>query len=222
MNERVVYGMAKYLDAVVAGVGDIWPPVRTHGGAPRRRELPVAGAPRAIRVKKPWSVSTKLYNAVVTSVGHDKPATAYIYVPGDPKLPLAGALRAERKYEPKPLQAVIEPLYAVVAGVGHIHIEKVGCDSLRRRKVSLAGALRAKLGNERAVAVENLDAVVAGVGHKDPAKKIINVDALGRRKVSLAGALRAERKVERAVAVENLDAVVAGVGDGDHAFVHGD
>ena len=71
---------------------------------------------------------------------------------------------------------------------------------------------------ERAVGVEDLDAVVAAVGHRNAAVKC-NGDAVRAAKLAVAvaatGAVAvnpANLEVERAVGVEDLDAVVAAVG----------
>ena len=64
--------------------------------------------------------------------------------------------------------------------------------------------------------MEDLDAVVAGVGHRDPA---VGADGDAGRVVEAARAIagRPEGKRERAVGVEDLDAVGDGVEYGDPA-----
>ena len=112
----------------------------------------------------------------------------------------------------------VEDLDAVVDGhVGHSNTvghgnAAVGNDSDVGRIVELAvgGAAQPEGKRERAVGVEDLHAVVAGVEYRNPA---IGADVNAGRVVELpvAVAVRSDDAVERAVGVEDLHAVVAGI-----------
>ena len=85
--------------------------------------------------------------------------------------------------------------------------------------------VRDELEVERAVGVEDLDAVVFGIGHHDAAVEC-NVDIRWVAEFAVAvsglGADLADLEVERAVGVEDLDAVVVIVGHHDAAVEGGD
>ena len=88
------------------------------------------------------------------------------------ELAVAGAVRAELVGK----GAVgVEYLDAVVSGVGDgdhlvVHVGEVShMDAGRRVELAVAGAARAELEGEGAVRVEDLDAVVSGVGDEDGA-----------------------------------------------------
>ena len=173
VKPRLPLGKIKALDAVVAGVGHVELAIIKVGNidALRRRELAVAGAERSERVGE-RAIGPKDLDAVVAGVGHDDHPREARNADAlrRRELAVAGAERSEPAQE---RSVCGEYLDAVVAGVGHGNnafaygIRSMHRNALRRRELPVACAVRTELKGQGAVFSENLNAVVAGVGHKN-------------------------------------------------------
>ena len=243
-NEAVASKVGN-LHAVVARVGDdkasIVKAAPIEGS--RAVELQVARAGRAERIivkeipRGSHSGNNESLDAVVARVGdEDNVEGAYHphhYAPGAVELPVARAVRTElgkvRTVRAKELHPVVASVgdqdAAMVRGMfKRMHVR-------RRRELAVARAAPPELEGERAVRVEHLDAVVAGVGDvyqvgvqliQQCGQLTPHENSRRRRELAVARAAPPELEGERAVRVEHLDAVVAGVGDVDGAVVRQD
>src|SRR5262245_35374119 len=108
----------------------------------------------------------------------------------------------------------LEDLNSVVGGVGDVDQtgRLVDDDAVQVAELADAGALLAPHGEEVAVLVEHLDAIVADLGDVDVVV-LVQRDAGRRPELALAGAALAPRLEDLAVLVEHLHAVVLEVGD---------
>ena len=192
----VIFVIPNVSYAVVAGVGDIDSVICDLGEVDRcgAAERFIARAGRSIRGPK-GTVGAKELNAVVAGVSYDERAVGPAHIHILRRRELAGAVAACSKLEGKGAVGV-EGLDAVVAGVGDVDHPAalegdIHMDARRPVKLPVAVAAPAEPERKGAVGVEDLHAVVAGVGDVD--RPVVQQDDAFRRREMPGGRRRLRR-----------------------------
>ena len=200
--------LIEHLDSVVAVVADEDPVVIVDAEVPGLLHLPDANQSDAV------SQAVEDLHPTAAILCHNKVSTRQNgHANGPLELAISGAVCCGPELAEKDALTV-KNLDSVIVKVCHSEISNlVHRHAPWSVELTLLGALRADGRNRRALAVEDLDAVIPCVRNKDAPSRPVDSQATWSVELASTWAFGAELEEETATAVEHLNAMVSRVRD---------